>query len=92
MHQLLRTYLMGENKKFELYGDEDAGEKVTKVLSYESRTLNPEGDLFHWVCLGEVDISEYTQRDSNPAMAYQRHSKNNDIYSIRELCKKIAKN
>ncbi|MEN4578216.1 hypothetical protein ABEH22_22765 [Pantoea agglomerans] len=90
MYQLLRTYLIGENKKFELYGDVDAGDKVTKVLSYESKAVNAEENFSHWVCMGEVDISEYTQRDLNPAMAYQFQSKNNDIYSIRELCKQIA--
>ncbi|WP_159339113.1 hypothetical protein [Leclercia adecarboxylata] len=91
MHQLLRTYLIGTDRKYELYGDvDDAGEGVTKVLEYSFRSLNPAEKTAHWVCLGEVDISEYTRGNQNPAMRYQLDSKNNDIHSIRQLCKRLA--
>lgn len=90
MHQLLRTYLIGTDRKYELYGDVDAGESVTKVLEYSFRSLNPEEKTTHWVCLGEVDISEYKLSSLNPSMIYQMDRKTNDIRSIRDLCKKIA--
>ncbi len=90
MYQLLRTYLIGADRKYELYGDVDAGDRVTKVLQYALRSLNPEEKTTHWVCCGEVDISEYKLSSQNPSMTYQVDRKNNDIHSIRELCKKLA--
>lgn len=91
MQQLLRTYLVGEDRKYELYGEVDTGEKVTKLLEYAYRSLDPEQKTAQWVCLGPVDISEYTDSRYNPAMAYRPDRKNNDIHSIRELCERLGK-
>ncbi|KKI42913.1 hypothetical protein [Hafnia alvei] len=90
MHQLLRTYLVGSDRKYELYGDEDAGERVTKLLEYAYRKLNPEEKTSQWVCLGVVNIDEYIKSESNPSMMHSPDRKTNDIYSIRQLCKKLA--
>lgn len=91
MHQLLRTYLVGEDRKYELYGEVDGGDRVTKVLEYAYRSLDPEKKITHWVCLGPVDISAYTDSRYNPAMIYSGDTKNNDIHSIRELCSRLGK-
>ncbi|MER5006339.1 hypothetical protein [Atlantibacter hermannii] len=91
MHQLLRTYLVGEDRKYELYGEVDMGDRVTKVLEYAYRSLDHEQKTSQWVCLGPVDISKYTDSRYNPGMAYDLDRKNNDIHSIRELCKELGK-
>jgi hypothetical protein len=91
MHELLRTYLVGEDRKYELYGEVDMGDRVTKVLEYAYRSLNPEQKTAQWVCLGPVDIGAYTDSRNNPAMAYDLDRKNNDISSIRELCNELGK-
>ncbi|WP_146110830.1 hypothetical protein [Cronobacter sakazakii] len=90
MQQLLRTYLVGEDRKYELYGEVDTEERVTKLLEYSYRSLDPSEKTSHWVCLRSVDISEYTDSRYNPAMAYSPDRKNNDIHSIRELCETLA--
>lgn len=90
MHQLLRTYLVGNDRKYELYGDADTEERVTKLLEYAYRKLNPEEKTAQWVCLGAVNIDEYIKSENNPSMMYSADRKTNDIYSIRQLCKKLA--
>ncbi|QZA71241.1 hypothetical protein AH07_57 [Pantoea phage AH07] len=91
MHQLLRTYLVGEDRKYELYGLADEGDRVIKVLEYAYRSLSSKDKTAQWVCLGPVDISEYTDSRYNPSMAYRPDRKNNDIHSIKELCEKLGK-
>ncbi len=88
---LLRTYLVGEDRKFELYGNADGGNDVLKVLQYAYRSLDPEEKTCHWVCLGTVDITDYIEGQNNPALIYTQHYKQNDISSIKDLCRKLAK-
>lgn len=90
MQQLLRTYLVGADRKYELYGDVDAGDKVTKLLEYAYRSLNPGEGTAQWVCLGHVNIDEYINWERNPLMMYSPNRKTNDIHSISELCKTLA--
>jgi len=90
MYQLLRTYLIGEDRKYELYGDIDSKDKVTRVLEYSYRSLNPDEKTAHWVCMGPVDISEFKDRSMHPEL-YGRNIKQNDISSIREFCIQISK-
>lgn len=88
---LLRTYLVGEDRKFELYGDAEGGSDVLKVLQYVYHSLDPQKKTSHWVCLGAVDIKEYIEGQNNPALMYTQHYKRNDISSIKDLCREIAK-
>jgi len=85
MNQLLRTYLVGEDRKYELYGEIDAGDRVTKVLEYAYRSLEPEQKTAHWVCLGSVDISEFKDKNMHPYL-HGMNVKNNDIATIRQFC------
>ncbi|OSN08365.1 hypothetical protein AU510_04360 [Lonsdalea britannica] len=89
-HQLLRTYLIGDDRKYELYGNVDVGEKVTKVLEYSYRSLDPEENTAHWVLLGQVDISEFRDKEMEPYL-YGMNTKSNDIFSIRQFCIERAK-
>lgn len=90
MKKLLRTYLVGEHRKYELYGDEGFGDYVTKVLEYAYVKFDPENNLSQWACKGPVDIDEYINGSNNPSQMYSPERKNNDILSIQKLCKKLA--
>lgn len=90
MYQLLRTYLIGLDRKYELYGDVDAGENVTRVIEYAYRSLNPEEKTTQWVCLGDVDISEFKDKRKDPYLCGVE-TKQNDIFSIRKHCIEISK-
>lgn len=90
MYQLLRTYLIGLDRKYELYGDVDAGENVTRVLEYAYRPLDPKEKTTQWVCLGDVDISGFKDKRKDPYL-YGVETKHNDIFSIRQHCIEISK-
>jgi len=91
MHKLLRTYLIGNDRKYELYGDIDGNNgRVTKLYEYSYRYLDPEEKTAQWIFLGPVNIDEYISWENSPSMMFSPNRKINDIHSIRELCKKLA--
>lgn len=90
MKKLLVTYLVGEHRKYELYGDEGIENYVTKVLEYAYVTLDPENKFSQWACKGPVDIDEYIKGRNNPSQMYSPERKINDISSIQQLCKNLA--
>ncbi len=90
MYQLLRTYLVGEDHKYELYGETGIGDRVTGLLEYSYRYISSEERTAYWVCLGPVDISEFKDHSMDPSL-YEQNVKQNDIQSIMEFCSQRAK-
>jgi len=90
MYQLLRTYLVGDDYKYELYGDVGISDKVTGLLEYSYRYISLEEKTAHWVCLGPVDISDFND-DSTNLNQDEPNVKKNDIQSVMEFCSKRAK-
>lgn len=89
MTELIKTLLVNQTNKFELYGETQTSKKVIHVIW--TKLLNPEKEKGHgkWLDQGHVDIDRFIKIGNSPSEILSG-TPDNDEANISKFCIELA--